>query len=74
MGIRDEFARFIEDEGELDDFGEWAFGENFRELDHSLKFMEAWNLRHGETLQLLPDSCIQQDVPKMIQLWKDSLA
>ena len=71
MAIKDEFARFIEDEGELEDFGEWAFGEDYQTYDHSLKFMKAWNKLHAEKYELKPDGAIEHDVPKMVELWRN---
>lgn len=63
-----------ETEEELDTFGEWAFGSSYRELDHSLKFMKAWNDIHGDVLTLSQDSVIADDLPKMIEMWKITLA
>ena len=71
--MRDTIEHFMKpmDEEELEDFALWAFGENFQELDHSLKFMEAWNEIHGDDFLLRQDGVIEFDVPKMIQMWRD---
>ncbi len=58
-------------ESELDEFGQWAFGDLFKNLNGSLKFMEAWNENHGSELRLKPDGFITEDVEKIVKLWKE---
>ena len=71
--MRDTVEHFMRprDEDELESFARWAFGDNFHELDHSLKFMESWNEIHGDDFLLRQDGIIEHDVPKMIQMWRD---
>jgi hypothetical protein len=69
---RDYFETLIPDQKELDSFGKWAFGEDLFELEHSIKFLEAWNGIHGDTMTLKPETAIGVDAPKMIQLWRNS--
>lgn len=70
MFLEDYFSKYIEDEDDLEHFGEWAFGKDFNIYDHSLKFMKAWNLRHCHNLQIKTQNHIENDVPKMVDLWR----
>lgn len=69
-GVSDWFEEFFYFESSADEFAAWAFGEDFRELDSGIAFMEAWNRLHGDKLMLRGDNCIEDDAPKMVQLWK----
>ena len=69
MNTKDFFEELIPDE--IDAFGEWAFGEELRELHGSLAFLDAWNKRHGGLLKLKPDGLMCEDAPKMIMLFRD---
>ncbi len=68
--MRDYFSRLIPEE-ELDSFGAWAFGEDFREIEKTIKFLEAWNTIHGKQLTLLPSGQISEDGPMMVELWRE---
>lgn len=73
MSIRDTVEHYLKpkDEEELDAFGLWAFGDKYKDYDHTLKFMEAWNEIHGDEYMLHPDGCMQLDVGVMVEMWKD---
>lgn len=61
------------DTGEsVDEFGLWAFGEKFNELDHTVLFLESWNRLHEKELPLSLDGIIIDDIPKMVRLWHDT--
>lgn len=66
-------CRFLDtdDEEEIDVFGEWAFGPSFKDMTHTLQFMEAWNERHGKKFILSEDGIIEYDLPKMIEMWQE---
>lgn len=68
--VREYFSSFIADPVELDAFGEWAFGEDFKELEEAMKYLECWNFHHGKELTLVPTGLIEEDAPKMVELWK----
>jgi hypothetical protein len=70
IGFKDVFGRYVLDE-DLDKCGLWCFGEEYKELDEPLKYMKAWNILHGEKLMLTRNGQISEDVPKMIDLWKE---
>lgn len=70
--MKDRFSHYIPDDKELEEFGEWAFGRYYRELDQAINFMETWNHLHSDILKLEPDGAIEIDVPKMVQAWRDS--
>lgn len=61
-----------DDEEEINSFGEWAFGPSFKDMIHTLQFMEAWNERHGKKFILSASGIVEYDLPKMIDLWKES--
>lgn len=71
--MRDTIEAYLKpkDSEELDAFGLWAFGEKFKDLDHSLLFMKAWNEIHGDKLTLTQDGIIQHDIPKMVEMWNE---
>lgn len=57
-------------EEEAERFGLWAFGEEYKVLDGSLRFMAAWNENHSDLLELKSDGYIEIDLPKMVDLWR----
>jgi hypothetical protein len=69
--VRDYFKKLIPDEEELDTFARWAFGEDFLEIEGSMKFLECWNTIHGKQLILLPSGQISEDAPTMVELWRE---
>lgn len=68
------FSILLPDELDLATFGLWAFGNDAFEIQDGLSFLKAWNLYHGYVMELLPDSLVMDDAPKMVKLWRDSLA
>ncbi len=66
-----EYVLNPEDDDEIENFAEWAFGKDFREFHHSMDFLEGWNLLHGDELHLSASGYIEEDVPKMIELWNE---
>jgi hypothetical protein len=70
--VKDAFSPYIPDEKELDEFGLWAFGEDFLELEEAIKYLECWNYHHGKELELKPTGVITEDAPKMVELWRKS--
>lgn len=60
----------LEDIEKIDDFGLWAFGDGYKEFDHSYDFLKAWNQLHGKDLMLEDEGVPGEDIPKMIELWK----
>lgn len=72
--MKHEFAQFIEDPKELEEFPKWAFGVDYIYLTEALDFMHAWNALHGDVLMLRQDTVIQEDIPRMVALWNIYLA
>jgi hypothetical protein len=68
--IRDLIELYLS-EKEAEEFAEWAFGEDFRRFDINYKAHIRWNLRHRELI-LKESGSPQDDIPKMIELWKKS--
>lgn len=54
------------------EFAKWAFGEDFLEIARGEGFLEAWNILHGDVLYLEISGRLNLDIPKMIQLWRES--
>jgi hypothetical protein len=59
------------DEGQMDEFALWAFGENYEKMT-PMDCLKAWNSRHSDKLKLTLESKISKDAPKMVELWKKS--
>ncbi len=68
-GLRKFFDELLESEKETDEFAEWAFGKDFRELAHGLQFLDAWNSLHVDHV-LDRSGIIAYDAPKMIMLYR----
>jgi hypothetical protein len=72
MAVRDVFLLRIPNEEELEEFAAWAFGSDFRDLEHSIKFMEAWNSLHKDLLELKPEGILSEDASKMVKIWREN--
>lgn len=59
------------DTDKAEEFAEWAFGEDYKEYDRSYDFLKAWNILHGKELMLEGHGVPSEDMPKMIELWKN---
>lgn len=68
--MRSYFSNFL-DEDELEDFGLWAFGEEYNTFDRAIDFLKSWNKLHANALRLYADGKIDEDIPKMAALWKN---
>lgn len=68
--MRRDFRLYLE-ENEVDEFGAWAFGDDLKELQDPLDFMKAWNVLHQFKLKLKSDGSIYDDIPKMVDLWRN---
>jgi len=71
-GIKDLIRQFCTDE-EVEIFAEWAFGDDFKLIVGSIRFLNAWNELHGSKLFLHDDGSPQEDMEKMIALWRESI-
>lgn len=58
----------LNSESEIDQFGLWAFGNDYKELV-GISFMKKWNELHGEVLMLFENGSIIEDIKRMIDLW-----
>ena len=56
---------------EIDEFCDWAFGNISDSLPQDV--FVAWNKIHGDKLKLHEDDIIQNDLPKMVALWRETL-
>jgi len=57
---------------ETDEFALWAFGENYMEK-FSKELIWAWNERHAKKLRISLGGTLEEDIPKMIELWKNGM-
>lgn len=60
----------LSDKNDQEEFSRWAFGTNFNENSSLLEGMLYWNLYHSDKLKLEPDSVCEEDIPKMVEIWK----
>lgn len=67
--LKDLFGEYLS-EKEMETFPLWAFGKDYIDYSHALTFMNAWNELHGDCLMLHEDSCVFDDSPKMVDLWR----
>jgi hypothetical protein len=58
-----------DDENE-DDFGLWAFGENFKNIVGGKNFVDAWNERHSDKLILEYSNSRSISLEVMVELWR----
>lgn len=71
--MRDYLKNVLGRDEYVDEFCLWAFGENNKSLCQGLDFMNAWNDLHGEELLLHEDSSVDEDILKMMSLWKEKV-
>ncbi len=60
----------LDDESPVD-FELWAFGVEHYGFKHSMDYMEAWNVKHGEKKKLECDDCIDCCLVEMVKLWRE---
>ena len=68
IDYRDYFVDFIPEE-EIDEFMEWAFGEDWEELDSCAKLIQCWNNEHFRDYRLSIHGDINRDIPILVDLW-----
>lgn len=68
MHHRDIVEHYLTEE-EAEHFAEWAIGKDFREKERR-QWPEFWNVLHGNELKLEESGYPEEDIPKMIELWK----
>ena len=66
-----EYCEYILGKEKAAEFALWAFGPNFSSTLFN-KFPEKWNILHGEKLEIFANGKPEDDLPKMIQIWKTS--
>jgi hypothetical protein len=86
MGFKGLFIEHGVPEEHIQEFGEWAFGPNFRSLmisspratslfsgisSNGLDFMNAWNEIHADKLRLSNNSRICEDARQMVILFNE---
>jgi hypothetical protein len=53
-------------------FLDWAFGEYWKEFSDLSQFADHWNELHSDEFSVNYENNVQQDVLKMIEIWKQS--
>lgn len=71
MSMKELIEYYAGDKKDVKPFGEWAFGPEYQSLHHQLNFMKAWNERHSDKLELKAFGLLTEDIPKMIQIWRE---
>lgn len=51
-------------------FAEWAIGKDYRSKLQE-EWPKLWNELHGDIYKIDPSSKPENDIPKMIELWRD---
>lgn len=74
MNIRGIIEDYLSDE-EAEEFAFFAFGESYKIINlDSIDPLILWNLKHGDLLKLDPRNSPRDDIPKMIEIWKNNVA
>ena len=68
--MRYEFSKLLNDDEDIEEFENWAFGDNPGSLDLSL-LVDRWNERHGDKYLINPHNKPLSDAPHMINLWRE---
>lgn len=71
--MKDLILFHIDSEDDVEEFGLWAFGKEYKDFHHSSDFQKAWNVYHGKDFLLQDDGVPGQDIPKMVELWKNNI-
>jgi len=66
--FKDRLLKHLKEE-EVDKFGEYAFGPKYKEM-YVMEMHLCWNLAHGGKLQLKDLGIADDEIPKMIKLWR----
>lgn len=53
-------------------FAEWAFGANYKSIPDYF-FYKEWNRLHSDKMELDGNSIPSNDIPFMIEIWKESI-
>jgi hypothetical protein len=69
INIKSLIELFINNEDEVEKFGEWAFGKDYKDTIGLINFMKNWNILHGELLMLDLRGRPKEDMSRMIELW-----
>jgi len=69
MCLRDVVENYLNQE-QAEEFAFWAFGNDFKNFSHQEVFLEKWNELHGDLLFIYGYGMINEDIPKMIQIWQ----
>jgi len=58
-------------EDQIDIFGEWAFGDDFKNI-RSIQVPERWNKLHKDKLELSIYGDIRRDINNMVKLFQET--
>jgi hypothetical protein len=67
--VKDRLVKILGTLAEAIAFSKWAWGEGYEELDGN-ELVWAWNKRHYKKLRISVGGEIDEDIPKMIELWR----
>lgn len=70
--ITEYFQGLIPAEKELNDFGLWAFGEDYTQIENIFQLIQCWNYHHGKELHLSPNGELESDLVKMVELCREN--
>lgn len=73
-GLKTFFERFFISGESMEPFTIWAFGDDYDTFTQATQFLDAWNQRHGDVLELGEDGTIAGDAEKMFEEYKKFLA
>jgi len=62
--------RFLYKKKDIENFHKWAFGVTKDCISSRLDAMNYWNSLHSDLMILKPHGTLNNDIPKMIELWR----
>lgn len=69
MSIYKLILRYIPNSTEAQQFGEWAFGQDYNAYQYP-RIMDKWNERHESIPEIVDENTFVQYFPKLVEKWR----
>jgi len=71
--IQSLFSEIMSEHEDIEEFGKWAFGEEYEKFTSLEEFLHSWNRLHGMDKMLDPAAQPIEDRDEMVALWRKYL-